>query len=124
MRVVPNLAAEFEEICAQYSAVDQQGKDIVALVKMFGYEYDHLDDYSIPDFGGAWRTFLGEHQHQMTVPMTGQVLYLLLTYWSLGQVMYQELPQLEKMLLRDTVQEISDEIQRRSVDNGNAVEPA
>lgn len=123
MKVVSNLSQEFDEVCASYSAHDQQGKDIVTLVKLFGDEYDHLRSETEPDFRGAWDKFLDEHKHQIIVmPMLGLVLYNLITYWDMGQMLYSSLPTLEKMLVRDTVQDISDEINRRSAVNGNAIE--
>lgn len=123
MRVVPSLAAEFEEMCEQYSnAPDPAGKDIVILVKMFGDENDRLRLEVEPDFRAAWDKFLDEHKHQITVsPMLGLILHILVTYWDMGQLLFPQLPTLEKMLLRDIVQEISEEIQRRSAANGNAV---
>jgi hypothetical protein len=119
MRVIPNLAQEFEEICAEYNAHDQASKDIVTLVKMFGNEYDDLTS----EFEKPWADFLEDHQHQATVKMIGMVIYLLLTYWENGQLLFGDLPLLEKMLLRDTFQDISDEIERRSAANGDAVIP-
>lgn len=121
MKLVSNLAAEFEELCAYYSAHDEQGKDIVTLVRMFGDEHDHLQSEMDPDFVAAWEKFLVDHQHQMTVIMTGMVLYVLTNYWHLGQDLFESLPTLEKMLVRDTVQDISDEIARRSEANRNAL---
>jgi len=123
MRLVPNLAQEFEDICQDYLASgDPIGKDIVTLVKMFGEEYDHIRSDGIPDFGVAWVKFLEEHKHQMVVsPMVGLVLYYLITYWEDGQLLGVQLPTLERMLLRDTVSEISEEIERRSAANGPAV---
>lgn len=109
------MAAEFEEICAEYNAHDQASKDIVTLTKMFGDEYDELTT----DFKTAWAFFLNEHQHQATVKMLGMVIYLLLTYWEKGQMLFEELPLLERMLLRDTFQEISEEIERNSAENGD-----
>jgi hypothetical protein len=124
VRLVPNLADEFGQLSAEYDSVDQQGKDMIALVKMFGDEYDHLRREEEPDFGGAWTKFLDEHKHQLNVaPMTGLVLYFLITYWDMGPMLYDALPTLEKMLIRDTVQEISAEINRRSAQYGNAVIP-
>ena len=115
MRVVPNLVGEFDEICFEYSKVDQAGKDIVALTKLFGDENDAFDeDTDGVDFHLAWSKFLDEHKHQMTIPMVGMVIYLLVTYWPQGQRLFRFLPPLEKMLARDTVAEISDEIERRS----------
>lgn len=122
MRVAPNLVREFEELSAAYSAVDQQGKDIISLVRLFGDEYDYLRLEEDPDFGAAWAKFLDEHKHQMTVmPMVGLVLYLIITYWDMGQVLAVKLPTLERMTVRDTQQDISDEIDRRSAESGNAV---
>jgi len=123
MRVVPNLAQEFEDVCAEYLASgDPMGRDIVTLVKMFGDEYDHIRSDGTPDYRTAWTTFLDEHKHQMVVtPMVGLVLYYLITYWEDGQVLGVQLPTLERMLVRDTVSEISDEIHRRSAANGPAV---
>lgn len=119
MRLVTNLANEFEELCEAYR-LTPQGKDIVTLTIMFGQENDHLHDEEEPDFAGAWAKFLEEHKHQMTVsPMVGLLLYLLITYWDLGTQLALKLPTLERMLVRDTVQEISDEIHRKA--NGNAV---
>jgi hypothetical protein len=124
MRLVPHLSQEFEELCAHYAAVDQEGKDIVSLVKLFGDTYDHLRSEEDPDFVVAWETFLNEHKHQVTVmPMLGLVLHILVAYWDMGPMLYEALPTLEKMVLRDTIQEISDEIDRRSEVNGNAVAP-
>lgn len=119
MKLLPNMAEEFEEICAEYNAHDQASRDIVTLVKMFGDEYDELTF----EFGLAWKNFLDEHQHQATVKMLGMVIYLLLTYWEKGRLFFEDLPILEKMLLRDTFQEISEEIERRSAANGDAVIP-
>jgi hypothetical protein len=115
MRVVTNLAGEFEDVCENYEAHGPQGRDMVTLIKKFGDEYDHLRSEEDPDFVVAWETFLQEHQHQMIVhPMTGLILYNLITYWDMGQMFYTALPTLEKMLVRDTVMEISDEIDRKS----------
>jgi hypothetical protein len=121
MRLVPNLSGEFEELCESYAAVDQQGKDIVTLVKMFGDEYDYLRFEVAPEFVMAWEAFLEEHKHQVTVPMVGLILYVLITYWDMGPLLATQLPTLERILIRDTVQDISDEIDRRSAANGNAV---
>lgn len=124
MRLVPHLSQEFEELCAHYAAVDQEGKDIVSLVKLFGEEYDHVRSEKDPDYVVAWETFLNQHKHQVTVmPMLGLVLHILVTYWEDGHLLYETLPTLEKMVLRDTIQEISDEIERGSEANGNAVLP-
>lgn len=124
MRVVPNLAGEFAEMCASYSALDQQGKDIVTLINMFGDEYDDLPSES-EELTMAWFRFLDEHKHQVSVmPMVGLVLYHLVTYWDKGQLLFEALPTLEKMVIRDTVQEISQEIDRRSEANGNLVVPS
>lgn len=119
MKVVPNLVGEFEELCAEYSAHGDQGKDIVILVKMFGEANDNL--HTLGGLKMNWVKFLEEHHRQMTMPMTGMILYVLVTYWHLGQKLFEALPTLEKMLLRDTVQEISEEIDRKSAANGNAV---
>lgn len=120
MRVVSSLIGEFEELCAEYSAVDQQGKDIVTLVRLFGDENDHLREQEDPDFVVAWEKFLGEHKHQITVmPQVGLILYVLVTYWDMGQMLAESLPTLERMALRDTVQEISEEIDRRSAASGD-----
>lgn len=122
MRVVRNLAGEFEELCASYAAVDQQGKDIVTLVKMFGDKYDHVRSDGIPDFRAAWAEFLDEHKHQVNaMPQVGLILYVLITYWEDGQLLAVQLPTLERMLVRDTISDISDEIDRRSAANGNMV---
>ena len=121
MRLVPGLAGEFEELCAEYSAVDQQGRDIVTLVKMFCESHDHFEGgVQNRDYVNAWEAFLSDHKHQVTVPMVGQIIYLLVTYWANGQRLYENLPHLEKILLRDTVQEISDEINRRSAAAGES----
>lgn len=116
MRIVPNLEREFEELCVEYSAHDEQGRDIVFLVKEFAENCDDTRprletdlDYSV-----AWREFLEEHKHQVTSQMIGMIIYTLMTYWDMGRVLYDALPPLEKILLRDTVQEISEEIERRS----------
>ena len=117
MELVPNLAGEFEEICAEYAAHDQEGADIIALVKLFdGYVGDE-------PYEATWKKFLSKHAHQMTVPMVGQVMYLLVTYWAYGHKLYECFPPLEKILLRDTVQDISEEIQRKSEANGDLVIP-
>lgn len=123
MRLVPSLAQEFEEMCEHYStSSDPAGKDIVILVKMFGDQYDHLRSETEPDFRGAWEKFLDEHKSQISVsPMAGLILYILVTYWDMGPMFWLGLPTLERMLVRDTIQEISEEINRRSVANGNAV---
>jgi hypothetical protein len=119
MRVILNLAQEFEDVCAHYQDSGPSGKDIVTLVKLFGDKYDHISSDNISDFSSAWTEFLDEHKHQMTVyPMTGLVLYNLITYWDMGQMLFQALPALEKILVRDIVQDISDEINFRS---GSAV---
>lgn len=124
MRVVPNLKQEFEEVCAHYEGYGPVGKDIVTLVKLFGDKYDHIRGDGIPDFAAAWAEFLDEHSHEMIVsPMTGLVLYNLLTYWQDGQLMAEQLPVLERMLIRDTASDISEEIERRSAANGDATLP-
>jgi hypothetical protein len=66
---------------------------------------------------------LYESRNQITVQMVGVMLYLLVTYWARGQDFYKALPELEKMLLRDTFFEMQDEIERRSAANGNLFEP-
>lgn len=122
MRLVSSLAQEFGEVCAHYEGYGPAGKDIVTLVKLFGDTYDHIRGDDIPDFAAAWAEFLGEHSHEMIVsPMTGLVLYNLLTYWEDGQLMAVQLPTLERMLIRDTTSDISEEINRRSEANGSAV---
>lgn len=118
MRLAPNLAQEFEEICAEYEAVDQQGRDMVALIKAFGDEYDHLRSESNPDFQGAWEEFLEEHKSQVTSAMVGMILYMLIMYWDLGSMLGDQISIMERILVRDTVQDISEEIERRSK-NGN-----
>lgn len=119
MKVVPNLVGEFEELCAAYSAHDEQGKDIVILVKMFGDANDNL--HTSGSLKISWTRFLEEHHRQLTMAMTGQVLYVLITYWHLGHQLFESLPILEKMLVMDTVQEISEEIDRKSAANGSPV---
>lgn len=123
MRLVPNLAQEFEDICSDYLASgDPIGRDMVTLVKMFGDEYDYVRSDGIADFRYSWTEFLEAHKHQMVVtPMVGLVLYYLITYWEDGQLLWAQLPTLERMLVRDTVSQISDEIERRSAANGPAV---
>lgn len=120
MRVVANLAQEFEEMCQDYLASgDPVGRDIAILVRKFG---DDADQAGPDDYGAAWAKFLEEHKHQMIVsPMTGLVLHLIITYWENGQALALQLPTLERMLVRDTISDISDEIKRRSEANGNAV---
>ena len=120
MRVVANLAQEFEEMCQDYLASgDPIGRDIAVLVRKFGDDADQVE----PDgYGAAWAKFLEEHKHQMIVsPMTGLILHFIITYWEGGQVLALQLPTLERMLVRDTISDISDEINRRSEANGNAV---
>ena len=122
MRLVPNLAREFENVCAEYEAKGPMGVDLVALVKMFGDNYDHVRANG--NFAAAWAEFLDEHKHQLIVtPMTGLLLYNLVTYWEDGQMFAVQLPTLERMLIRDTVSDISEEIDRRSAENGNLVIP-
>lgn len=122
MRVVSNLVHEFEEIKTEYSNFDQQGQDIATLVVMFGDEYDYFDeDTDSLDFKMAWEKFLGEHSHQVNSNMVGLIIHLLVTYWQQGHQFFKALPPLEKILARDTVQEISEEIDRRSAANGDAV---
>lgn len=121
MRVIANLAQEFDEMMASYTTMGGgEGKDMVILVNLFGDRYDHIRGDGIPDFGAAWAEFLDEHKHQMTVwPMTALILNILVTYWEDGQLLFQGLPHLEKMLVRDIVMEISEEQKRRS-ENGNS----
>ena len=120
MRLVPNLAAEFEEVCAQYDvSPDPLAKDVITLVKMFGDQNDDNDSLK-----SAWLEFLEEHKHQVTITMVGMILYLLITYWEKGQVLGVNLPTLERILVRDTVQQISDEIDRKSAANGNSQDDA
>jgi hypothetical protein len=89
---------------------------------LFGDEYDEFDDETDAlDFKMAWEKFLGEHQHQVTSNMVGLIIHLLVTYWQQGHQFFKSLPPLEKILARDTVQEISEEIDRRSAANGDAV---
>ena len=121
MKISPNLEHEFEELCAEYSSHDSQGRDIVFLVKEFGDRHHGLSHEPGPHFAEAWSLFLEEHKHHVTVGMVGMILYVLVTYWDMGASLFESLPPLEKILLRDSVQDISDEIQRRSA-NGN--EPA
>lgn len=126
MRLVTNLAQEFEEMCGHYNtSSDPAGKDIVILVNMFGDEYDHLTHESdVASFSRAWEKFLDEHKHQISVtPMCGLILHVLITYWELGHELWEGLPTLEKMLVRDTVAEISEEIDRQSAANSNLVLP-
>lgn len=122
MLVVPNLAREFDELCDEYAKFDQDGRDIIVLVKLFGDAYDDFsDDTESVVLSTAWQNFLDEHQYQMSMTMAGLVLYLLITYWPQGQKMYPTLPVLEKMLLRDTIQQMSEEIERRSAENSDSV---
>ena len=122
MRVISNLAGEFELLCADYINGGVEGKDLVALVMIFGDEYDHLgEDDSEFEFTKAWTKFLGEHKHQVTVQMVGLLLNTLVTYWPPGEKLYAALPVLEKILLRETIQNISDYIAWRSAENGNQV---
>lgn len=117
MNLVPNLASEFEEICVEYTKHDQEGADIITLVKLFD-EYVGDEEYAV-----TWKRFLSKHAHQVTAPMVGQIMYLLVTYWAHGHELFEGFPPLEKILLRDTVQEISDEVHRRSEANGDLVIP-
>ena len=122
MRVVPNLVREFENIKTEYSKFDQQGQDIATLVVMFADEYDEFDeDTDALYFKMAWEKFLGEHSHQVTSNMAGLIIHLLVQYWQHGHQFYKALPPLEKILARETVQDISEEIKRRSAANGDAV---
>lgn len=114
MILVSNLTQEFEELCTEYSAHDVQGRDIIFLVKEFADHCEHREMEMSFDYRDAWRGFLEEHGHQVTVQMIGMTIYVLMTYWDKGRELYEALPPLEKILLRDTVQEISDEIERRS----------
>lgn len=124
MRVIPNMAEEFEEICAEYNAHSPSGRDIVTLTKMFMDKHDYFEKgVQNSEYSHAWDILLKEHMNQASIQMVGMVLYLLVTYWQYGQRLYENLPALEKMLLRDTVQEISEEIQLRSAANGDAVIP-
>lgn len=113
MRVVLNLEQEFIEVCERYSNVDQSGKDIVTLVKMFAEANEDITVKS-PPLDVAWKDFLHNHQMQVTEPMVEQILYLLLTYWEVGQTFFAYLPPLEKILLREVIFKMSEEIQRRS----------
>lgn len=119
MRIIASLEAEFIDVCFEYPK-RPYGQDIITLVTKFADEYDYFDeDTDNLMIRMAWGQFLDEHQHQMTIPMVGMVIYLLLTYWPEGQRMFQALPTLEKMLLRDTFSEISDEIDKQSAANGD-----
>lgn len=123
MRVIPNLGLEFEELCIEYSAHSPSGQDMITLVRKFMSEHDHFDNgVSNGEYSHSWDVLLKEHMNQMTVQMVGMVIYLLTTYWAYGARLYENLPPLEKILLRDTVQEISDEIERRSAVSGNEVD--
>ncbi|HEY6020518.1 MAG TPA: hypothetical protein VIY48_11715 [Candidatus Paceibacterota bacterium] len=113
MRVIPNLEHEFIEICEEYSKVDQSGKDIITLVKMFAEANEDITPKGLP-LDVAWHDFLNEHARQVTAPMVEQILYLLLTYWEVGQTFFAFLPPLEKILLREVIFKMSEEIQRRS----------
>lgn len=125
MRIRPGLEAEFEEMCENYSNANEQGKDLVVLIKMFGDQFDYMRGEVEPNFAEAWSMFLEEHKHQVNVqPMVGLMLYVLVSYWDMGPLLGSQLPTLERILLRDTVQDISDEIKRRSEEFGNAVVPA
>ncbi len=118
MRVIPNKAQEFDQLCDEYSEHDEQGRDIVILVKMFAEDCDSLKLTTDLDYSVAWRHFLEEHQHQVTSAMVGMIIYVLMTYWDKGIVLFDALPPMEKILLKDTVQDISEEIERRSAENG------
>lgn len=122
VQTVPNLTQEFDEMMAQYSTMGGgEGKDIEILVKLFAEECESQDLKDSDLIGAAWVKFLGEHKHQMTVwPMTALVLNILATYWVFGQSLFQGLPELEKMLVRDIVMEISDRQEELSVKNGNS----
>lgn len=119
-----HLVREYDELSAHYRAANEQGRDVVSLAEMFVDEYGYLEaGGDKTDFELAWRDFLGLHQHQMIVhpTMAGLVIYLLVNYWDQGEKLYEALPTLEKMLLRDTVQMMSDEINRRSAENGDGL---
>lgn len=106
-------------MCDDYDAAGPTGKDLVILIKMFGTENDHLRSENDPDYRGAWERFLDEHSHQMTTfptPMVGLALYVLINYWDLGSLLYESLPTLEKMMIRDTLLDMSETIKARSVD--------
>lgn len=123
MRVVPGREREFEQLCEHYvSADDPAGKDIVTLVQMFAEENDFLRSEDEADFRGAWEVFLGNHKNEVSVvPTLGLILYVLVTYWDMGQLLAVSLPTCERMLIRDTIAEMSREIDRRSAENGDAV---
>ncbi len=123
MKLVPNLAQEFEEVCDHYNnSSDPAGKDIVALIKLFGDAHD--DTPPGAELRAAWDAFLEEHKHQISVtPMCGLIIHVLITYWQSGHALFESLPPLERMLLRDTVMEISEEIDRQSAANSNLVIP-
>lgn len=123
MRVIANLAAEFQEIYTRYTDSGAEGSDLVVLTTMFGDEYDHFDDDTdYLDFRMAWEKFLGEHKSKVTVQMVGMIIYLLVTYWPQGQRLHQSMAPLEKILAWEIIQEISEEIKRQSGENGNVPE--
>lgn len=117
MRIKPNLIQEYEELAQTYREANVQGRDLMTLVEMFGNEYDYLVDDSHPtEYAMVWRDFLEEHQHQMTVfpePMVALLINILGTYWQQGERLYEALPTLEKMVVRDLVADMSREISRR-----------
>lgn len=120
MRVIANLAAEFEEICTEYSNAGESGKDIITLLGLFCNEYDDCDDDTDPLYYKTyWQSFVEEHQHQLTSNMIGMIIYLIVSYWPQGQAFFTALPITDKMLYRETVSDISAEIQRRSAENSD-----
>lgn len=125
MRIRPGLEHEFLEVMASYRNVgDLQGMDIARLVEMFCEEFDHLREEEEPDFGEAWKMFLEEHKnHVNAMPMVGLILYNVITYWEMGPLLGAQLPTLERIVLRDTIQDIADEIDRRSAESGNDPTP-
>lgn len=123
MKLVPQLAEEFEGVCAHYSQ-DPRGRDVVHLAKKFMEQYEHFDQgVSNAEYTHAWDVFLSDHTNIITVQQVGVVIYVLLTYWVHGQRLFENMPRLEKMLLRDTWFEMQDEMERQSALNGRLLQP-
>lgn len=123
MKVKKGFEEEWAEVSSKYAAQDAQGADIISLVNSFAGKIDAAQEAGEQwEFRTLvnWLDFMRDNGHMLTVDMTKNVMYLLVTYWVWGEELYEHLPPFEKLALTELVYEFSEEIKRRSAENSDA----